>query len=384
MPLTQNQILRYSRHLIMPEVGVEGQEKLLSARVLLVGAGGLGSPLGLYLSAAGVGHLGLVDFDAVDFSNLHRQIIHPTENVGRPKVDSAKETIARINPEVEVKTYPVQLSSQNIMEIIKDYDIVIDGTDNFPTRYLVNDACVFTKKPNIYGSIFRFEGQATVFYPGKGPCYRCLYPAPPPPGEVPSCAEGGVLGILPGLIGVIQATEAIKIILGKPGTLVGRLLMIDALTMSFTEVALRRDPNCPVCGDRPTIKELINYEEFCGVGRGEESAAKADGIPEMTVNELKEILDKKTPVQIIDVREPSEWQICNLSKYGSRLIPLGEIAKRANELDTAQEYVVHCKLGGRSARAVQMLQSLGFKKLKNLKGGIHQWATEIEPTMPKY
>lgn len=383
MPLTQNQILRYSRHLIMPEVGVEGQENLLSARVLLVGAGGLGSPLGLYLSAAGVGHLGLVDFDVVDFSNLHRQIIHPTENVGRPKVDSAKETIAHINPDVEVKTYPVQLSSQNIMEIIKDYDIVIDGTDNFPTRYLVNDACVFTKKPNIYGSIFRFEGQATVFWPGKGPCYRCLYPAPPP-GEVPSCAEGGVLGILPGLIGVIQATEAIKIILGKPGTLVGRLLMLDALTMSFTEVKLRRDPSCPVCGENPTIKELINYEEFCGVGRGEESVAKADGIPEITVKELKELLEKKTPLQIIDVREPSEWQICNLSKYGSKLIPLGEVAKRANELDTAQEYVVHCRLGGRSARAVATLQGLGFKKLKNLKGGILQWATEIEPTMPKY
>lgn len=383
MSLTNEQIQRYSRHLIMPEVGVEGQEKLLKASILLIGAGGLGSPLGLYLSAAGVGTLGLVDFDLVDFSNLQRQIIHGTEDVGRPKVESARDRIHSINPETKVNIYTEKLTSENIMKIIKDYDIVIDGTDNFPTRYLVNDACVFTKKPLIYGSIFRFDGQSTVFKTPEGPCYRCLYPEPPPPGMVPSCAEGGVLGILPGIIGVMQATEAIKLILGKGETLIGRLLLFNAMEMRFREVKILRDPECPVCGDHPTIKQLIDYEQFCGLKRAEETPLASAGVEEVSVKELKTILDSKgNKVVVVDVREQEEYQIVHLKQ--SRLIPLGTLSARVNELDTADEIYVHCKLGGRSAQAVRILKTFGFKKVKNVKGGIDAWAREIDPSLPRY
>ena len=383
MSLTNEHIQRYSRHLIMPEVGVDGQEKLLNARILLIGAGGLGSPLGLYLSAAGVGTLGLVDFDLVDFSNLQRQIIHRTEDVGRPKVESAKERILSINPETKVNIYTEKLTSENIMKIIENYDIVIDGTDNFPTRYLVNDACVFTKKPLIYGSIFRFDGQSTVFKTPEGPCYRCLYPEPPPPGMVPSCAEGGVLGILPGIIGVMQATEAIKLILGKGESLVGRLLLFNAMEMRFREVKIMRDPECPVCGDHPTIKQLIDYEQFCGLKKSEEAPQPAVGLEEVSVKELKSLLDSKgNKIVVVDVREPEEYQIVHLKE--SRLIPLGTLATRVNELDTADEIYVHCKLGGRSAQAVRILKTFGFKKVKNVKGGIDAWAREIDPSLPRY
>ncbi len=381
MTLTNEQVARYSRHLIMPEVGVEGQEKLLAANVLLIGAGGLGSPLGLYLAAAGVGHLGLVDFDIVDHSNLQRQVIHSTANVGKLKVESAKARIAEINPAVQVDTYNTRLSSDNIMDLIRPYDLVIDGTDNFPTRYLVNDACVFAGKPNIYGSIFRFEGQATVFKPKEGPCYRCLYPEPPPPGMVPSCAEGGVLGILPGIIGLIQATEAVKLIIGKGRPLIGRLLLYNALEMSFRELKLKRAPDCSVCGDHPTVTSLIDYDEFCGI-RGEEETKTSNGVPEITVKELKKLLDAKKPVTVIDVREPEEYAIARIE--GARLIPLGSIGARVNELDSAEEIVLHCHHGMRSAKALKILESFGFKKLKNLKGGIDAWAKDVDPSMPKY
>lgn len=383
MNLTQDEILRYSRHLIMPEVGVEGQEKLKAAKVLLIGTGGLGSPAALYLAAAGVGTLGLIDFDVVDFSNLQRQIIHSTDSVGRPKVESASERLEQINPNVNVITFNERLSKDNAMRIIKDFDIILDGTDNFQTRYLLNDACVFSKKPFVYGSIFRFEGQVTVFYPGKGPCYRCLFAEPPPPGMVPSCAEGGVLGILPGVIGVVQATEVVKLILQKGEPLIGRLLLYDALKMNFREVKFRRNPKCPVCGDHPTIKELIDYEVFCGLTRGEEAKpAAADGVLETTVKELKQMMDQKRKFVLVDVREPSEFAICKIP--GSRLIPLGVVAERANELDTADEIVVHCHFGGRSAKAVALLQKMGFKKVKNLKGGIDAWSVEVDPKCPRY
>ena len=381
MPLTNEQIQRYSRHLIMPEVGVEGQEKLLNAKILLIGAGGLGSPLGLYLSAAGAGTLGLVDFDLVDFSNLQRQVIHGTENVGQPKVESARARILSINPEVKVNVYSTRLTRENTLDILRDYDVVIDGTDNFPTRYLVNDACVFLKKPLVYGSIFRFDGQATVFKTPEGPCYRCLYPEPPPPGMVPSCAEGGVLGILPGIIGVMQATEAIKLILGKGEPLVGRLVLFNAMEMRFREVKLRKDPDCPVCGKNPTIKELIDYEQFCGLAGGNGSSS-AD-IDEITVKELKDIIDNRgSKVQVIDVREPEEYDIVHLPR--SKLIPLGTLKERLNELDTADEIYVHCKMGGRSAKAVRILKEFGFKKARNVKGGIDAWADQIDPSLPKY
>lgn len=384
MALTQDEILRYSRHLIMPEVGVEGQEKLKAAKVLLIGSGGLGSPAALYLTAAGVGTLGLVDFDVVDFSNLQRQIIHSTKSVGRPKVESAKERLAEVNPNVKVITFNERLTTANVMRIIKDFDIVLDGTDNFQTRYLLNDACVFTKKPYVYGSIFRFDGQATVFYPGKGPCYRCLFAEPPPPGMVPSCAEGGVLGILPGVIGVIQATEVIKLIIGKGEPLIGRLMLYDALRMNFREVKFRRNPKCPVCGDDPTITELIDYDAFCGLTRGEEK--KVDGhhskIEEIDVNTLKEWVEKKKKFVLVDVREPNEYDICRIP--GSKLIPLGDIVKRANELDSVDEIVMHCHFGGRSAKATEILQGLGFKRVKNLAGGIDAWSTEIDPSVPRY
>jgi adenylyltransferase/sulfurtransferase len=384
-PLTNDEVKRYSRHLIMPEVGVDGQRKLKAARVLCIGAGGLGSPAALYLAAAGVGRLGLVDFDTVDFSNLQRQILHGTPDVGRPKLQSAKDRLAAINPEVQIDTFETSLTSKNALELFRGYDVIVDGTDNFPTRYLVNDACVLLGKPNAYGSIFRFEGQASVFaFPG-GPCYRCLYPEPPPPGLVPSCAEGGVLGVLPGVIGTIQATETIKLILGAGQPLVGRLLLYDAFNMRFRELKLRRDPACPVCGDRPTIKELIDYDQFCGiVPAAAATAAKADLPPELetTVEELKARIDRGDRPFILDVREPNEYQICRIA--GSTLIPLGELPKRLDELPAGSEIVVHCKMGGRSAKAVRQLVDRGFTNVKNLKGGILAWSDRIDPSVAKY
>ena len=377
--LTNDEILRYSRHLIMPEVGMEGQQKLKAARVLCIGAGGLGSPLALYLAAAGVGTLGIVDFDVVDFTNLQRQIIHSTADVGRKKLESAGEKLKAINPFINLKTYETRLSSENALDLFREFDIVADGTDNFPTRYLVNDACVLTGKPNVYGSIFRFEGQASVFATEQGPCYRCLYPEPPPPGLVPSCAEGGVLGILPGLVGVMQATEVIKLILGAGEPLIGRLLLIVALGMKFRELKLRKNPDCPACGRHPTITKLIDYNEFCGI-RGEEKPVET-GVPEMQVEELKRRLDKGDDLYVLDVREPHEYQICNI---GGHLIPLGDLPKRVNELDSSREIVAHCRSGVRSAKAVGFLQQAGFKKVHNLAGGILAWADRIDPKMPKY
>jgi molybdopterin/thiamine biosynthesis adenylyltransferase/rhodanese-related sulfurtransferase len=377
--LNNEEVLRYSRHLIMPEVGMEGQQKLKAARVLCIGTGGLGSPLALYLSAAGVGTIGLVDFDVVDFTNLQRQVIHFTSDVGRPKLESAKEKIAAINPFVDVKTFETRLTSQNALEIFSGFDIIVDGTDNFPTRFLVNDACVFSGKPNVYGSIFRFEGQASVFAAKDGPCYRCLYPEPPPPGLVPSCAEGGVLGILPGLVGLIQATEAIKLILGSGEPLIGRLLLVDALGMKFRELKLRKNPDCAVCGTRPTVTKLIDYEEFCGL-RGEEKPVNT-GVPEISVEELKQRLDAKEDLFILDVREQHEYQICNLKGH---LIPLNDLPRRVHELDPGKEMVVHCRSGARSARAVGFLRQAGFTKAKNLAGGILAWADRIDPNVPKY
>jgi adenylyltransferase/sulfurtransferase len=381
--LSQQEVARYSRHLIMPEVGMEGQKRLKAASVLLIGAGGLGSPLGLYLAAAGVGRIGLVDFDVVDFSNLQRQVLHGTPDVGRPKLQSAKERLTAINPEVRIDLYETRLTSANALSICEPYDLIIDGTDNFPTRYLVNDVCVLQKKPNVYGSIFRFDGQASVFWPPHGPCYRCLYPEPPPPGEVPSCAEGGVLGILPGLVGCIQATEAVKLILGKGSPLIGRLLIYDALEMSFREFKVRRNPRCPVCGDQPTITQLIDYEQFCGV-RGQEGTpvAASDASGETTVEELKARLDRGEKVFILDVRNPEEYQICRIA--GSTMLPLPELPRRFEELDRNREMVVHCKSGMRSAKAIAFLRQQGFTKLTNLKGGILAWAQRIDPTMPTY
>jgi sulfur-carrier protein adenylyltransferase/sulfurtransferase len=382
--LSNEEVLRYSRHLIMPEVGMEGQQKLKAARVLSIGAGGLGSPVALYLAAAGVGTLGLVDFDVVDFTNLQRQIIHFTSDVGRPKLESAKAKIAAINPFVEVRTFETKLTSENALQIFSDFDIIVDGTDNFPTRFLVNDACVFAGKPNVYGSIFRFEGQASVFAAKQGPCYRCLYPEPPPPGAVPSCAEGGVLGILPGLVGLIQATETIKLILGAGDPLIGRLLLVDALGMKFRELKLKKNPDCVVCGKHPTVTKLIDYEEFCGL-RGQEKPVTTPppGVPEITVEELKQRLDAKEDIFILDVREPHEYKICNLNGH---LVPLGDLPKRLQELDGAKEkeVVVHCRSGGRSAKAVALLRQAGFGKAKNLKGGILAWADRIDPKVPKY
>jgi molybdopterin/thiamine biosynthesis adenylyltransferase/rhodanese-related sulfurtransferase len=377
--LNNDEILRYSRHLIMPEVGMEGQLKLKAAKVLCIGAGGLGSPLALYLGAAGVGTLGLVDFDVVDYTNLQRQIIHRTEDVGRPKLDSAAEKLKAMNPFLNIKKFNTHLSSDNALDIFKEFDIIADGTDNFPTRYLTNDACVISGKPNVYASIFRFEGQASVFGMPDGPCYRCLYPEPPPPGLVPSCAEGGVLGILPGLLGVIQATEVIKLILGSGDPLVGRLLLVDALGMKFRELKLRKNPDCPVCGKNPTIKKLIDYQEFCGI-RGEEAEAEVT-TSEMQVEELKQRLDRGDDLFILDVREPHEYQICNI---GGHLIPLGDLPRRVNELDTSKEIVAHCRSGVRSAKAANFLRQAGFKKVHNLAGGILAWADRIDPSMPKY
>ncbi len=377
--LSNDEILRYSRHLIMPEVGMQGQQKLKAAKVLCIGAGGLGSPLSLYLTAAGVGTLGIVDFDVVDYTNLQRQIIHTTNDVGRKKLDSAAEKLKAINPFLNLQTFETKLTSANALDLFREFDIVADGTDNFPTRYLVNDACVLTGKPNVYGSIFRFEGQASVFATAAGPCYRCLYPEPPPPGLVPSCAEGGVLGILPGLVGVIQATETIKLILGVGESLAGRLLLVDSLSMKFRELKLRKNPDCPVCGKNPTITKLIDYEEFCGI-RGQEEPAGND-IPSISVEELKKKMDAKADIFILDVREPHEYQICNLKGY---LIPVGDLPKRVNELDSSREIIAHCKMGGRSAKAVNFLRRSGFKKVYNLTGGITAWAEKVDPMMPKY
>ncbi len=380
--LTTDDLSRYSRHLILPEVGMEGQQKLKAARVLLIGAGGLGSPLAFYLAAAGVGTLGLVDFDVVDASNLQRQIIHSTRDVGRKKLDSAAEKLIALNPALNVVKHEIMLSSANALDILADYDIVADGTDNFPTRYLVNDACVLLGKPNVYGSIFRFEGQASVFATRQGPCYRCLYPEPPPPGLVPSCAEGGVLGILPGLVGVIQATEAIKLILGNGEPLIGRLLLVDALAMRFRELKLRKNPECPVCGAHPTVTRLIDYQQFCGIKpeTAQEKALK-NGIPQMTVKELKQRIDAGDDLFILDVREPFEHQIGNI---GGKLIPQNDVPRRLGEIDREREIVVHCKSGGRSQRIAEYLHQSGYANVSNLVGGIVAWAEQIDPGVPKY
>lgn len=380
--LTSEELSRYSRHLILPEVGVEGQRKLKAARVLCIGAGGLGSPLALYLAAAGVGTLGLVDFDVVDASNLQRQVLHSTRDVGRKKLDSAAEKLTALNPALHVVKHEMMLSSANALEIFAGYDIVADGTDNFPTRYLVNDACVLTGKPNAYGSIFRFEGQASVFALPDGPCYRCLYPEPPPPGMVPSCAEGGVLGILPGLVGVIQAAETIKLILGAGESLRGRLLLVDALTMRFRELKLRKNPDCPVCGQHPTVTHLIDYQEFCGIRPpAPQESALNNGIPQITAKELKQRLDAGEDLVVIDVREPWEYQIANL---GARLIPLNDVPQRLHEIERDREIVVHCKMGGRSQRAAEFLAQSGYSNVKNLAGGITAWSNDVDPTVPKY
>jgi adenylyltransferase/sulfurtransferase len=379
--LAPQEIARYSRHLIMPEVGMDGQKRLKASSVLLIGAGGLGSPLGLYLAAAGVGRIGLVDFDVVDFSNLQRQVLHGTDDVGRPKLHSARDRLRAINPEVRLDLYETRLSAANALDVLRPYDVVIDGTDNFPTRYLVNDACVLLKKPNVYGSIFRFDGQASVFHPPAGPCYRCLYPEPPPPGEVPSCAEGGVLGILPGLVGCIQATEAVKLILGRGEPLIGRLLLYDALAMRFQEFKVRRNPRCPMCGDRPTITALIDYEQFCGV-RGQEAPAPAAEDGSISAEELGRLVKAGQAPFILDVRNPEEFQICRLP--GSTLLPLPELPQRLGDLDKGREMVVHCKSGARSAKAIAFLRQHGFTKLRNLKGGILAWAEKVDPSMPRY
>ncbi len=379
--LSNEEIRRYSRHLIMPEVTLGGQRRLKGGSVLLIGAGGLGSPLALYVAAAGVGRIGLVDFDVVDESNLQRQVLHGQRSVGRPKLESARERLEDVNPHVVIETHETRLTSDNALDLVADYDLVADGTDNFPTRYLVNDACVLTGRPNVYASIFRFEGQASVFAAPGGPCYRCLYPEPPPPGLVPSCAEGGVLGILPGLLGTIQATEVIKLILGAGDPLIGRLLLVDALGMTFRTVRLQRDPACPACGDRPTITELIDYEEFCGIGPAE-GVAVAEGIEEITVDEVAAALESGEDVTVLDVREPHEWQICHIED--AELLPLSELPARVHELDSSRTYYVHCKTGVRSARAIEFLQEAGFTRLKNVRGGIKAWAEEVDPSMPTY
>jgi adenylyltransferase/sulfurtransferase len=378
--LSAEELQRYARHLVLPEVGVEGQRRLKAASVLLVGAGGLGSPLGLYLAAAGVGRIGLVDFDVVDAANLQRQVLYGTRDLGRPKLEAATDRIADLNPHVRVEPHPVRLTSANAMEILAPYDIVIDGTDNFPTRYLVNDACVLSGKPNVYGSIFRFEGQVSVFHAGRGPCYRCLYPEPPPPGLVPNCAEGGVLGILPGVVGSLQANEAVKLILGKGDSLLGRLLLFDALEMRFRELGLRRDPECPVCGDRPSIRELIDYEQFCGVAP--EPTERQLEEWEISVAGLKQRLDRRDDLLLLDVREPYEWQICRLD--GAVHIPMRDLPARLAELDRERETVVYCKVGSRSARVVDFLRRSGFPRALNLVGGIRAWSIEIDPSLARY
>ncbi len=388
--LTKEELLRYSRHLIIPEVGTAGQKKLKAAKVLVIGAGGLGSPVGMYLAAAGVGTIGIVDFDVVDSTNLQRQILHSTGDVGRSKLDSARETLEGINPNVAIETYEERLTSENALKLFADYDVIVDGTDNFPTRYLVNDACVLLGKPNVYGSILRFDGQVSVFsargrsvFGGeaqRGPCYRCLYPTPPPPGLVPSCAEGGVLGVLPGIIGTLQALETIKLILGEGEPLIGRLVLFDALKFTFRELKLKRDPHCPICGENPTIHKLIDYEQFCGV---KPPAAKEtiDEQIEITVEQLKKRLDRGDDLFILDVREPHEYEIANI---GAQLIPLSELPKRFQEINSSKEIIVHCKSGHRSARAAEFLRKKGFQKVKNLVGGIDAWSERIDPRVPHY
>ena len=380
---SNDEIARYSRHLIMPEVTLEGQKRLKAASILCIGAGGLGSPIALYLAAAGIGRMGLVDYDVVDFSNLQRQILHGTDDVGRKKLNSAKDRIKAVNPNVQVDLHDLMFRSENAIDLVRDYDIVIDGTDNFPTRYLSNDVCVLAGKPNVYGSIFRFDGQCTVFAPHLGgPCYRCMFPEPPPPGMVPSCAEGGVLGVLPGIIGVMQAIEAIKLIMGIGESLIGRLVSFDALKLRFKEFKIRRDPNCPICGDHPTIHELIDYDQFCGIPQADAEAAKELDVPTITAPELKTKIDRKEKFVLVDVREPFEYEICNIS--GSKLIPLGELPARLSELDSADEIVLHCKVGGRSAKALRILQDAGFRKLSNLQGGILAWSEKVDPSIPRY
>lgn len=381
MELNNDEIRRYSRHLILPEVGMAGQKKICSTSVLCIGAGGLGSPIAMYLAAAGIGKIGLLDFDTVDFSNLQRQIIHGTEDVGRPKTDSAQETIKSINPNVETVIHKTRISSENAMEIISGYDIVVDGTDNFPTRYLTNDACVLLKKPNVYGSIFRFEGQASVFAPHLGgPCYRCLYPEPPPPGMVPSCAEGGVLGVLPGIVGCIQATEILKLALGKGSSLIGRLLLFNALDMKFRELKLRRDPKCPLCGENPSITKLIDYEMFCGILPEAPASANPD---EVDVHEMKRALDDPSlNIKVVDVRDPDEYQIAHIK--GVPQIPLGSLPQRFTELDPNQQIYLHCKSGVRSMKALKFLREQGFKYVKSVKGGIAAWSDEIDHSVAKY
>ncbi len=376
--LSPEEVKRYSRHLIMPEVAIDGQLKLKAAKVLLIGTGGLGAPAGLYLTAAGVGTIGLVDFDVVDYTNLQRQVTFGTKDVGRAKLTAARERLHDLNPEVQFVLHETRLTSDNALDIIRGYDIVVDGTDNFPTRYLVNDACVLLGTPYVYGSIFRFEGQITVFATKDGPCYRCLYSSPPP-GLVPSCAEGGVLGVLPGIVGAIQANEAIKWMLGMGDLLSGRLLLFDALKMQFRELKLRKNPDCPVCGTNPTLTELIDYEEFCGI-RGEEVQSDVS-VPTISVKDLKQRMDAGDDVMVLDVREPHEYKICNI---GGLLIPLGELAARVHELDSARDIIVHCRTGVRSAQAVEFLQDAGFERVWNLKGGIHAWSDEIDPSLPKY
>jgi molybdopterin/thiamine biosynthesis adenylyltransferase/rhodanese-related sulfurtransferase len=382
MQLSNDEIRRYSRHLILPEVGMAGQKKICSTTVLCIGAGGLGSPIAMYLAAAGIGKLGIVDFDTVDFSNLQRQLLHGTEDVGRLKAESAKETIQSLNPNVEVVLHTTRLSSENALEIIGQYDIVVDGTDNFPTRYLTNDACVLLRKPNVYGSIFRFDGQASVFAPHLGgPCYRCLYPEPPPPGMVPSCAEGGVLGVLPGIVGCIQATEILKLALGKGSSLIGRLLLFNALDMKFKELKLRRDPQCPLCGEHPSIHQLIDYEQFCGVTA--EPVAPDHNPDEVTVQDMKKALgDPKSGIKVIDVREPDEHQIAHVA--GVPLMPLSLLPQRFTELDPNQQIFIHCKSGVRSMKALRFLREQGFKYVKSVKGGILAWSDQVDPSVPKY
>ena len=381
--LSNEEILRYSRHLILPEVGMEGQRKLKGAKVAMIGTGGLGAPLGLYLAAAGIGKIGIVDFDVVDVTNLQRQVIHGAKDVGRPKIDSAADRMKDINPHLEIEKYETALSSENALEILKDYDVVVDGTDNFPTRYLVNDACVLLGKPNAYGSIFRFEGQATVFHHNGGPCYRCLYPEPPPPGLVPSCAEGGVLGILPAVVGSIQATETVKLILGKGETLSGRLMLYDALNMKFRELRLRRNPECPVCGDNPTVTELIDYQQFCGIPQQAAAEAEQAGkMPEIAPKDLKAKLDAGEDVFVLDVRQPHEYDIAKIE--GTTLIPLDQLAQRVDELESTADIFIHCKSGVRSAKAQKLLKDMGFSRVTNVAGGILRWADEVDPSIAKY
>jgi sulfur-carrier protein adenylyltransferase/sulfurtransferase len=378
---SKEEIQRYSRHLIMPEVGMEGQARLKKASVLMIGAGGLGAPLSMYLAAAGVGRLGIVDFDVVDFSNLQRQVTYSVADVGRPKLEAATERLAGINPHIRIDGYETRFSSENALELVRDYDVIVDGTDNFPTRYLVNDACVLSGKPNVYGSIFRFEGQVSVFDARRGPCYRCLYPEPPPPGLVPSCAEGGVLGVLPGIVGSLQALEVIKLLLGKGDSLIGRLLVFDALQMKFRELRQRKDPDCPICGENPRIRDLVDYEEFCGVPK-QRAQDTASGVPTITVEELKRLFDENSHVFVLDVREPHEWDIVHIE--GATLIPLGRLPHEVHRLDSTRDIVVQCRSGARSASATEFLLGAGFTRVRNLEGGILAWADRIDPSLPKY